>query len=291
VKSASFEYVVATSLDNACDLLADRTIDSRLIAGGQTLVPLMNMRLARPERVIDIARLDELSSISVDEHGVTIGACVRQRTAERSPEIKSGVPLLAKALPNIGHLQTRNRGTVGGSLCNADPTAEISLVAMTLDAVTVVKSARGEREIAINEFLVDAMETSIAEDECLVSLRFPHWTGAQTGCGFEEVNARASDYAIVAAAAQIAMVDDKCTRINASIGGASPAAMRATATEQTLLGTTLGDGDIDSAASLISQSVDPLDDVHASASYRKRVAAKMLARVIRQARDECMGAS
>ncbi len=289
MKSAPFEYVRPQNLHDVCQLLSDSAIDSRVIAGGQTLVPLMAMRLARPERLVDITHVDELADIVETEDTIRIGACVRQRSAERSPVIHQHLPLLSKALPNVGHQQTRNRGTIGGSICNADPTAEIVLTAVTLGATLNLQSINGPRSVCVTDFLVDAMETSIADNECLVSIDFPKTRTKNSGCGFVEVNARASDYAIVAAAVSLTLDErhEKCTHISACIGGASSVPVMTAETQNSLLGSELTDQEIEAAVSHAARQLTPMDDVHASGMYRKRVAAELLARAIREARDDC----
>lgn len=286
MKAAPFDYIRATSLAHLCDLLADRSIDSRVIAGGQTLVPLMAMRLVHVDRLIDISRISSLHGISTSSGIVTIGAMTRQSQVEHSSDIARLAPLLHRVAPWIGHQQTRNRGTVGGSLCNADPSAEIGLVCTALEAQMHLRSARGKRKIDADTFLVDAMETSLDEDEFLTHIDIPVWDGSRSGIGFEEVNARASDFALIAAAVQLELDEqNRCSRIACAVAGASPSPIKARETEKTLSKSTLDDSLIDEAAARINDRLDPGDDVHASATYRRRVAPQVLARAIREARD------
>ncbi len=286
MKAAPFDYMRAASIDAACKALAEAGEDARIIAGGQTLVPLMAMRMARPTLLIDINGIAELSGIEIADDALVIKACTRQADALASDIVRDACPLLADALSHVGHTQTRNRGTVGGSLCNADPSAEIPLIVRTLDAIMVARSSRGERRIAADAFFDSAMATTLEPDECLTEIRFPIWRAAGTGHGFHEVSIRDSDFALAAAAAQ-ATCDSagNCTRLHVAIGGASPAPMRLAPVEQALTGTTLSDAAIGDACAAILDLVEPQSDVHADAEYRRRVARKMAERAIASARD------
>ena len=292
MKAARFDYLRASSVYEACQALADGNGDARIIAGGQTLVPLMAMRLARPALLVDINRIAELSGIRLDGDRLVIGACTRQADTLASALVREHVPLLAEALSHVGHSQTRNRGTVGGSLCNADPSAEIALVAQTLEAELVARSVRGERRLKAAEFLESAMATTLEPDECLIEARFPIWRDSAAGHGFHEVSIRDSDFALGAAAAQLALdAAGNCARIHVAIGGASPAALRLGPVEEALTGGALDDASIAEACGLIAGLVDPQSDIHADAGYRRRVAAVMARRAIVSARDMARGRS
>ena len=288
MKAAEFDYLRAASLAEACEALKIAGDDSerKIIAGGQTLVPLMAMRLARPTLLIDINDIDDLKGISVSSEAVTIRAGTRQRAAERSDVVRDNLPLLAHALPFIGHWQTRNRGTVGGSLACADPSAEIPLVAMTLDAQMVARSAdRGERIIPAAAFFEAAMMTTLAEDECLAEVRFPIWSDA-IGVGFHEVSSRKSDFAVASAAAQIALDSDGvCRRIALAVGGVAPTPTRLGQIEAALLGSRLDDKLVSETTAGIGAMIDPDDDLHGTAGYRKRIAGILAGRAICDARD------
>jgi CO/xanthine dehydrogenase FAD-binding subunit len=297
MKAAEFEYLRPASLAEACEALKLTGDDSenKIIAGGQTLAPLMAMRLARPTLLIDINDIDDLKGIDATPDMVAIRAGTRQRFAERSDVVRDALPLLARALPFIGHWQTRNRGTIGGSLACADPSAEIPLVAMTLDAEMVALSAeRGERIIPAGEFFEAAMMTSLAEDECLVEARFPVWSDAAAagavGTGFHEVSSRKSDFAVASAAAQVALDGDGvCRRIAVAVGGVAPSPTRLDRIEAALLGTRLDDNLISEATAGIGGMIDPDEDLHGTVDYRRRVAAVMAGRAIRDARDDALG--
>ncbi len=289
MKAAPFEYSRAADIDEACAMLADDD-GARVIAGGQTLVPMMVMRLARPTRLIDINRIAALSYIRKDGDGVAIGATTRQCLAERDALVGSQVPLLARAIPNIGHAATRARGTIGGSLANADPAAELPLVAITLDAVLSYRAGGETAEIAASEFFIGPMITGLPAGGCLTGVRFPIWQGEKIGAGFHEVNARRSDFAVVSAAAQVELTaDGKCKRIAIGVGAATDFPMRLEAAEQQLMGTTLDAEAVNTALREALADVDALADLHASAEYRRRAAAHLASRAIADARAAAQG--
>ncbi len=286
MKAAEFDYARAADLDDVFRLLDGAQGEAKIIAGGQTLVPLLVMRLARPTLVVDINGIAELSGIAADETGVTFGAATRQIDALEAAGVARHAPLLKKALALVGHPQTRNRGTIGGSLANADPAAEIGLIARTLDAEIEARSSAGGRQIAADAFFTGAMSTVLSAEECLTKVRFPVWPG-RVGTGFEEMSNRRSDFALVAVACQVAI--DKagvCTRIALGVGGAEPVPVRASDAEKRLIGTRLESADINAALNTLAETLDPLSDVHASADYRRRVAVHLAARTIASARDE-----
>lgn len=290
MKAAEFDYARAETVDEVCRLLSDANGEGKIIAGGQTLVPLLAMRLARPALVVDVNRVGELTGIAIHDDGVVIGATTRQADALADGALARHARLLVKALRLVGHPQTRNRGTIGGSLANADPAAEIGLVARTLDARMTARSSRGEREIAARDFFSGAMTTALAADECLTHLRLPTWRDSgRIGTGFEEMSIRRSDFALVAAACQLVLdADGVCRRIALAIGGAEPVPARISEAEQRLVGTRLEASDIEAATPLVQDALEPIADVHASSEYRRRVAGALAARAIVAARGEAM---
>ncbi|HXS39911.1 MAG TPA: FAD binding domain-containing protein [Stellaceae bacterium] len=291
MKAADFDYVRAQSVAEACRLLDGAAGDGKIIAGGQTLVPLLAMRLARPALVVDIAGIADIQGIADETQSLAIGAATRQADALADPALARRLPLLAKGLRMVGHPQTRNRGTIGGSLANADPAAEIGLVARTLDAELVLRSSKGERVVPIAEFFLGAMTTVLSTEECLTRVRFPVWrdTG-RIGTGFEEMSLRRSDFALVAASCQLALDTDRvCRRLALAIGGAEPAPRRFDAAEARLVGTRLEPGDLAAASRAVEAALDPITDAHASADYRRRVAGVLAVRAIEMARDEALG--
>ena len=286
MKAANFDYARAATIDEACRLLASAKGDGKIIAGGQTLVPLLVMRLARPALLIDINRVAELQGIEVEEGAVTVKACTRQAVALGSAEIRAKAPLLAKALGFVGHVQTRNRGTVGGSLANADPSAEIGLASLVLEAEIVAWRKGSRRTIPIAEFFRGPMTTALEEDECLTAIRFPVWRGAgRIGTGFQELSPRRSDFALAAAAAQLAL-DDKgvCRRLSVGVGGIAGSPFRAERVAQRLVGTRLEASDLAAALADLTDGIEIMSDIHGSADYRRRVAAALVARAIDEAK-------
>jgi CO/xanthine dehydrogenase FAD-binding subunit len=289
MKPVAFEYERPATIGEACGLLAADS-NARVLAGGQTLIPMLAMRLARPSRLVDIARIPGLSGIRDDGNFVTIGAATRQVVAERDPVVARKVPLLAKALPWVGHAPTRNRGTVGGSIANGDPAAEIALVAVALDAMLVVQTAEETSEVAAAEFYLGPMITALPEDGILTSVHFPVWTGGRIGTGFHEVAARKSDFALVAAAAQVALgADGRCTALTAGLGGAGDIPVRLDVVAEALVGSRLENDAVREAVEAATAELETADDLHASAAYRRRVASTLVRRAIAQARDEAGG--
>lgn len=263
---------------------------ARVIAGGQTLVPMMVMRLARPTRLIDINRIAGLAGIRQDGDTVSIGAMTRQCTVERDVLVATRVPLLAKAMPWIGHAATRARGTIGGSLANADPAAEIDLVAVTLDASVTYRNGKDGGKIPARKFFVAAMTTALPSAACLTGVEFPVWHGKRIGVGFHEVNARRSDFAFVSAAAQVELDDaGTCRRIAIGVGAATECPIRLDGAEKQLAGTKLDERAVKDAARAALADIEPLSDLHASADYRRRVAVTLVTRAVMDANANAQG--
>lgn len=289
MKAAPFEYCRATDIDEACTWLAADD-GARVIAGGQTLVPMMVMRLARPTQLIDINRIAALSYIRKDGDGIAIGATTRQCVMERDALVAAELPLLARAIPYIGHSATRARGTVGGSLANADPAAELSLIAVTLDAMLSYRAAGKTSTMPAREFFIGAMTTSLPEGACLTSVRFPVWKGEKIGIGFHEVNARRSDFAFVAAAAQVELdAGGKCKRIAIGVGAATDFPIRLESAEKQLKGTALDAKAVDSAVREALAGIEPMSDLHASVDYRRRAAISLTKRAVADALSRAQG--
>jgi len=252
-------------------------------------VPMMAMRLARPTHLIDINHIATLSHIRAEADGVSIGATTRQCMVERDALVKAKLPLLACAVPFIGHTATRARGTVGGSLANADPAAELSLIAVTLDAQLSYRLKGRTETTAARDFDTGPMTTSLPHGAVLTAVQFPVWTG-KIGVGFHEINARRSDFAFVSAAAQVELTDDgKCKRIAIGVGAATDIPIRLDSAEQQLKGSTLDGGKIKAAVAEALADIEPLDDLHASAAYRRRVAVALAARAVADARAHALG--
>lgn len=282
MKPAPFDYVRPGSLAEACELLAGDE-DARLIAGGQTLVPMLAMRLARPAKLIDILRLPELAGIREERGAVVVGATTRQAQAERDPVIRASVPMLARVLPWVGHPPTRNRGTIGGSIANADPAAEIPLAAVTLGADIMLATTAGPTSMPADDFFIGPMVTSIGQGQCVSAIRFPVWPYPRLGVGFFEISARRSDFAFVAAAAQVALdEEDRCLDVALGLGGVGDRPLRLDVSS--LVGTKLDAASVSDAVNAATTEIDAMSDLHASAAYRRRVAGVLCIRALEQAR-------
>jgi len=283
MKAAPFEYTRPATLAEACRLLAAHGTDAKLIAGGQSLVPMMAMRLARPSWLIDISRLGELQGIAASAAAaagkdgiVNVGAGVRQCVLERDSLAQAKVPLLARALRWVGHVQTRNRGTIGGSIAHGDASAELPLVACVLDAELELRETSGVTAMPAREFFLAPMVTAIAPEQCVAEIRFPVWaqTGenAKLGCSFEEVSVRQGDFALVSACAQVLLdADGRCVRAALGIGGAAPVPLALPELGALLVGTQLDESVIADAAAAAADAIDPEGDLHATAAYRRHL--------------------
>ena len=291
MKPVNFDYVRPSSLKEALTLLAADP-DARLIAGGQSLIPMLAMRLSRPTKLIDILRVPGLSGIRETPAGIEIGATTRHVEVETSAVVAKHLPLLAKAMPWVGHPPIRARGTIGGSLAHGDPAAEVALVAVTLGAEIVFADADGERTLPIADFYLAPTLTALPAAACLTAVRFPRAPTGRRGTAFHEVSARRSDFAIVSAAAQVVVDDDgQCTSLNVGVGGAGDVPLRLAGVAEALVGGKLSDRAIGEAAWASVADLETTADLHASAEYRKRVAGVLAERAIRDARDEALGAS
>jgi len=288
MKPAPFAYLRPGSLAEACEILAADE-DARIIAGGQTLIPMLAMRLARPTKLLDIVRLKELGGIRSEDGALVIGAVTRQVEVERSELARENLPLLRKALPFVGHPPTRNRGTVGGSIANADPSAEIPLVAVTLGAEIEIENPRGRSLIAADAFFIGAMLTSLMPGDCVVAVRFPVWSQARLGTGFHEVSARQSDFAFVAAAAQVALDENGCC-VDAvlGLGGVGDRAQRIDVSA--LVGEDAARMKISDLVRSATEDLEANSDLHVTAAYRRRAAAALATRALEDAFSEARGA-
>jgi carbon-monoxide dehydrogenase medium subunit len=280
MKAAPLRYHAPESVDDALDALVELGDDAQVLAGGQSLLPLLALRLARPSDLVDVSRLTDLAAVTFDGDTVTIGATLRQRVAERDAALTATCPLLAEALPCIGHPAIRSRGTVGGSLAHADPAAELPVVAVALDAVLVVRSTRGRRELPAREFFEMPFTTVLAPDELLVAVRVPA-QAAGTGSSFLEVTRRHGDFPLVSAAAQVTIDDDGIVRAaRLAFGAVAGTPQPAPGAEEGLVGATASAETWAAAAAAAAADLDPADDVHATGAYRRHVAGVLAARVL-----------
>jgi aerobic carbon-monoxide dehydrogenase medium subunit len=284
VKLPEFEYQVPATVAEAIGLLAQHQDEASLLAGGQSLIPLLAMRLARPAVLIDINGLDDLSGVSVTDVRVTIGALTREYMAEESETVAETVPLLAAALPLIGHEAIRSRGTLGGSLAHADPAAELPAVARALDAEFVVRSESGERVIPAAEWFEGYLTTSRRPEEILVEVRFPV-AEPGTGVAFQEVARRHGDFAIVGLAASLTLADGTITDARLAFSGVADVPVRAVEAESLLRGQQPSAELFAEAASRAAEQLDPPADLHGSSDYRKKVAAALVRRGLQAAAD------
>jgi CO/xanthine dehydrogenase FAD-binding subunit len=286
LKASPFSYIRAGTVADACALLRQGGDDARLIAGGQSLVPMMAMRLTRPRRLVDINEITALKFVAIESDVARIGACTRQCVVERDDALAKRVPLLRQALAWVGHAQTRNRGTIGGSLAHADPAAELPLAAQVLGATMVLRSTAGMRAVNAAEFFSGPLMTATEPHECLEEVRWPIWTGDRTGSAFIEVSRRHGDFAIVAAAAQIALNGDgRCTRASFGIGGGGSTPRAFPALAARLVGSRLDGEAVTGVARNAAAGVDFASDLHASADYRRHLAAVLVARALRAAHE------
>jgi len=271
--SAPFEYVCATSLAEALRLVNERREDTKLLAGGQSLIPLLKLRLAAPGLVLDIGRLAELKGIRETAEGIEIGALVRHAEIENSELLARACPLLPETAAEVGDLQVRNRGTFGGSLAHADPAGDFPAAALALDAKLIATSVAGQRSIAAQDFFVDLMTTALQANEILTAILVPK-LGPRTGSAYVKMRQQASGFAIVGVASVLTLDSrGKIEKATVAITGVGPAPYRASAVEGRLRGVKPEDRAIEHAAAAAADGVDVSGDMHASAEYRRELAA------------------
>ena len=283
MKPAPFQYVAPESVEETVALLRDHGADGKLLAGGQSLVPLLNMRLARPSVIIDLNRVRGLDYIRQENGEIAIGAMTRQRAAERSAVVARRLPLLADALPLVGHLQIRTRGTVGGSIAHADPSAELPAVLAALDGTVIIRGSGGTRRLGAREFFISYLTTALRPDELLVEVRFP--AHEQHGTAFLEVARRHGDYALVGVGALVTLAGDICAQARLAFTGVGPVPVRIPDAEAVVTGKAVTDGTLAQLRKVVTHQIDPTGDIHASAEYRKEVAGVLAQRALRAATE------
>jgi CO/xanthine dehydrogenase FAD-binding subunit len=283
MKPPAFKYVRVRSVEEALAALSRHGVEAKILAGGQSLVPMMNFRLAYPQVLVDINPVRELDYIKVDNGRIRIGATTRQRSVERSDQVKKGCPILAEGVKWIGHPQIRNRGTVGGSLVHGDPSAELALIATLLDAEFVIQGADKPRRSNAAEFFADFMTTQIAEGEILTEVSYPT-APPRSGWGFQELCIRHGDFAIVAAAVQITLdAQGRCREVRVAVGGAGPKPLRIRGAEKALVGSDGGADALAAAAACVPDEVDPTGDFKGNEAYRRAMARVFVRRSLDQA--------
>ncbi len=282
MKPVKFEYHAPATIEEAITLLARYGGEAKLLAGGQSLMPLMNFRLTRPAALIDLNAVQSLAYIREDNGHVRFGAMTRQRTIEFSPIVRQRLPLLSEATTLVGHLPIRTRGTIGGSLAHADPSAEYPTVLTAVDGTVVVRGPRGERTLRSAELFQSYLTTSLGPDEILVEVRLPVMP-AGAGFAFEEFSRRHGDFAIVGIAAMVVGQGTRCTAARLATAGAGPVPIRLRAAEEILERDGLSEAAIDAAARRAEELVEPDSDIHASAAYRRNLTRVLTARALRRA--------
>lgn len=292
MKPAPFTYHRPTTVAEAAGLLAELGDGAKVLAGGQSLVPMLNLRLAVFDDLVDISRIDDLSGIERRNGHLWVGAGTTEAAVERSAEVAAAVPLLTRATPLIGHRQIRNRGTVGGSLAHADPAAEYPAVALALDAELEAVSPRGTRTVAAADFFTGVWDTALADDEILTGARFPVWSGR---CGFavKELARRHGDFAIAGAAVGLELDgDDRVARAAIALIGMGSTPRRASAAEAAAIGNPVGSPTAEELGQLAVADLDEVpSDLHGSAAYRRRIAAVLVARAWADAVVEASGST
>jgi CO/xanthine dehydrogenase FAD-binding subunit len=287
MKPAPLKYIPARTLDHALAAKVQYGEDARFLAGGQSLVPAMNFRLAQPDVLIDINPLAELAGIveQAGEGRVRIGALTRFRTLERDAIVARDLPLVAEALPEIAHPQIRNRGTLGGNLAHADPASEMPAVVLALGGRLRARSGKGERWIAAEDFFVSALTTALAADEMLIEIELPV-APPRTGVAFLELSRRRGDFALMGVAAVVGLAaDGTCTRARLAYCSAGDKPVLARDAAQALIGRRMAASDLAQAAALAQNAIDPHGNVHASKDYQRHLAGVLTRRALQTATE------
>jgi carbon-monoxide dehydrogenase medium subunit len=286
VKPAPFTYHAPESIDEAVSILAAHGDDARPLAGGQSLVPILALRLTRVGHLVDLGRVAELRGVERRNGVLAVRAMTTQATVEHSEAVAAAVPLIAKAMPFVGHFQIRNRGTVGGSLTHADPASELPAVALALDAELELRSTRGSRVEQAANFFVGTWTTSMDPDELLLEARFPIWP-ERFGCAVEEVARRHGDFALTGAVCAVGLdTDGKVERAGVALLGMGSTPVRASDAEEALRGRLPSGGELLEIGELAVRDTEPPDDLHASRRYRRTVGARVVSRALGRAIEE-----
>ncbi len=282
MKLPPFDYACPTSLAEAVALLASHDGEAKLLAGGQSLVPMLAFRVASPALLVDLRKLSELRAMTIKDGAVTLGAMVRWRDILEHPQLPAAHPLLAQAVEHVAHYQIRNRGTVGGSLAHADPAAELPCIAVTCEAGIVVRGEAGSRTIAAADFFHGPLMTALKPDEIVTEIRFPAWP-AKRRFGFCEFARRRGDFALAGVAAFFDDDGGKADNVHVGALGVADRPLRLGAVEKALNGNPVNDAAIVRAEAAATAAVDPPDDIHATGAYRKTLTGVMVERALRSA--------
>lgn len=283
MKPAPFDYVAPTTIDEACAALAEAGGGATVLAGGQTLVPLLNLRMSQPFVIVDINRIEALKGIRRGDGGGTrVGPITRQCEVIESEALARDLPVLVQAVRNVGHYQTRNRGTVGGSIALGEPAAELPATSVALGATVEARSVRGTRKIAASEFYLGPYMTVLEPDELVTGIDFPDWPPGHVMV-FREVTRRPGDFALVGLVGALVAEGGKITRAGLAWFGMGPTPIKARQAETALVGQSISGIDTQAVAELAIADTAPFDDHHASAEYRRTVGRRIFARTLREA--------
>ena len=283
MKPPRFEYLAPTSLDEALGLLADHGDEAKVLAGGQSLVPLLNFRLVRPAYLVDLNEIPGLAYVRADDGRLAIGAMTRQRAVETADVVRERCPLLADAMPQIGHFQIRNRGTIGGSLAHADPAAELPAVVAALEGELVVRSRAGQRTLTPEQFFVAYLTTAVDPAELLVEVRLPV-APPRTGAAFMGVSRRHGDFALVGVAASVTLDEaGVCTGCAIALTGVGPTPVVAREAARALIGAKPTTEALEDIGRRAAAPLRPDGDLHASSEYRTHVAGVLTRRALARA--------
>jgi CO/xanthine dehydrogenase FAD-binding subunit len=279
MKPAAFDYIAADSIAMAVAALAQAGDDGKIIAGGQSLVPMLNFRMLRPSVLVDVNRIAGLDAIEETTEAIRIGALTRHYQLETSPLIARHLPVLSCAMTHVAHLAIRNRGTIGGSLAHADPAAELPMMALLLDAELRIASAAGERTIAARDFFLGALTVDLAASEIITEVVLPKLPPC-TGWGFEEVARRHGDFALAAVAATLTVSNGAIEQARIALTGVGPTALRATEAEGLLIGRALEATLANRVIDAVRAAIAPETDLHASSDYRRHLAGVLTGRAL-----------
>ena len=288
MKPAPFDYIVASSVNEAVGLLASHGGDAKLIAGGQSLIPLLNFRLLEPGLLIDIGRIPDLESISAAAGGLRIGAMVRHDALLTSPVVHKHFPVLAHAMTHVAHIGIRNRGTIGGSLAHADPAAELPMLMVLLDAQIEIASPQGFRTLTAREFFLGTLTTALEPNEMVVGIWLPFLPDG-SGWDFQEVARRSGDFALAGVASTLTVAGGTVKAARLAVLGVAETPLRMSAAEDMLQGSAFDEAAVTRAVRLVREAVEPKTDLHASADFRRHLVGVLTARVLRSAWRRAIG--
>ncbi|MDM0071491.1 xanthine dehydrogenase family protein subunit M [Variovorax sp. J31P207] len=283
MKPAPFDYCCPDSVAEAVEVLAANKGEAKVMAGGQSLGPMLNFRVVRPALIVDVSRLLELDYVRQrKDGGLSIGALTRHRELETSALVAARFPVIPETMRHVAHLAIRNRGTIGGSLSHADPAAELPMLVRLLDAQIAISSARGERSVSAHDFFIGPLSTVLDEDELVVRIELPGMR--HNGWGFEEFSRRAGDFALAAAGVLLDVSDGKVRDARVAMMGVGDTPLRSHEAEDVLKGSDLGDDVVERAVQAACSGLEPSEDLHASPAFRRHLASVLVRRCIQKAR-------